>query len=181
MSNISIKEMINAGVHFGHQSKYWNPKMRPFIYTTFKKLHIINLEKSITHFSAAKNFIEKIIQKKAIPTPFGIYKDHKKTKNSRGFFGMRFVVPSERQSGCFSKIGFRGIKKILDENQIDYESKTIQNSYQLKSEIEDLRMVKNLSTIISVDIVKMYSSIKYSMIELAVRWFGRSLPAKERE
>ncbi len=52
--------MINAGVHFGHQSKYWNPKMRPFIYTTFKKLHIINLEKSITHFNDAKNFIEKI-------------------------------------------------------------------------------------------------------------------------
>jgi len=60
VSNISIKEMINAGVHFGHQSKYWNPKMRPFIYTTFKKLHIINLEKSITHFNNAKNFIEKI-------------------------------------------------------------------------------------------------------------------------
>ena len=60
MSNISIKEMINAGVHFGHQSKYWNPKMRPYIYTTFKKLHIINLEKSITHFNNAKNFIEKI-------------------------------------------------------------------------------------------------------------------------
>ena len=52
--------MINAGVHFGHQSKYWNPKMRPFIYTTFKKLHIINLEKSIIHFNNAKNFIEKI-------------------------------------------------------------------------------------------------------------------------
>ena len=52
--------MINAGVHFGHQSKYWNPKMRPYIYTTFKKLHIINLEKSITHFNNAKNFIEKI-------------------------------------------------------------------------------------------------------------------------
>ena len=60
MSNISIKEMINAGVHFGHQSKYWNPKMRPFIYTTFKKLHIINLEKSVTRFNDAKNFIEKI-------------------------------------------------------------------------------------------------------------------------
>ena len=60
MSNLSIKEMINAGVHFGHQSKYWNPKMRPYIYTTFKKLHIINLEKSIVHFNNAKNFIEKI-------------------------------------------------------------------------------------------------------------------------
>tara|TARA_B100000586_G_scaffold125462_1_gene90614 strand:+ start:140 stop:973 length:834 start_codon:yes stop_codon:yes gene_type:complete len=52
--------MIEAGVHFGHQSKYWNPKMRPFIYTTYKKLHIINLEKSIIHFNSAINFIEKL-------------------------------------------------------------------------------------------------------------------------
>ena len=54
--------MINAGVHFGHQSKYWNPKMRPFIYTTYKKLHIINLEKSITHYNTAITFIEKLIK-----------------------------------------------------------------------------------------------------------------------
>jgi small subunit ribosomal protein S2 len=52
--------MIEAGVHFGHQSKYWNPKMRPFIYTTYKKLHIINLEKSIVYFNSAINFIEKL-------------------------------------------------------------------------------------------------------------------------
>ena len=60
MSNLSMKEMINAGVHFGHQSKYWNPKMRPFIYTTYKKLHIINLEKSVSCFNLAKIFIEKL-------------------------------------------------------------------------------------------------------------------------
>ena len=62
MSNLSVKEMINAGVHFGHQSKYWNPKMRPYIYTTYKKLHIINLEKSIEQFSSAINFIEELIK-----------------------------------------------------------------------------------------------------------------------
>jgi len=62
VSILSVKEMINAGVHFGHQSKYWNPKMRPYIYTTYKKLHIINLEKSIEQFSSAINFIEKLIK-----------------------------------------------------------------------------------------------------------------------
>ena len=62
MSNLSVKEMINAGVHFGHQSKYWNPKMRPYIYTTYKKLHIINLEKSIEQFSSAINFIKELIK-----------------------------------------------------------------------------------------------------------------------
>ena len=60
MSNLSVKEMISAGVHFGHQSKYWNPKMRPFIFTTYKKLHIINLDKSIERFKSASTFIEKL-------------------------------------------------------------------------------------------------------------------------
>ncbi len=61
MSNISIKEMFDAGVHFGHQSKYWNPKMEPYIYTTHKKLHIINLEKTVDGFNKALLFIEKLI------------------------------------------------------------------------------------------------------------------------
>tara|TARA_B100001287_G_C22603876_1_gene491729 strand:- start:274 stop:1074 length:801 start_codon:yes stop_codon:yes gene_type:complete len=60
VSNLSVKEMISAGVHFGHQSKYWNPKMRPFIFTTYKKLHIINLDKSIERFKSASTFIEKL-------------------------------------------------------------------------------------------------------------------------
>ena len=60
MTNLSVKEMISAGVHFGHQSKYWNPKMRPFIFTTYKKLHIINLDKSIERFKSASTFIEKL-------------------------------------------------------------------------------------------------------------------------
>jgi len=65
VANLSIKEMINAGVHFGHQSKYWNPKMRPYIYTTYKKLHIINLEQSLTHFNSAITFVEKLTKNNA--------------------------------------------------------------------------------------------------------------------
>lgn len=60
MHNLSLKEMIDAGVHFGHQTKYWNPKMKPFIFTTYKKLHIINLEKSVEQFNKALEYIDKI-------------------------------------------------------------------------------------------------------------------------
>ena len=60
MHNLSLKEMIDAGVHFGHQTKYWNPKMKPFIFTTYKKLHIINLEKSVEQFNKALGYIDKI-------------------------------------------------------------------------------------------------------------------------
>ena len=61
MNGLSIKQMIDAGVHFGHRSKYWNPKMEPYIYTTHKKLHIINLEKSSERFNEAAKYIEKLI------------------------------------------------------------------------------------------------------------------------
>ena len=61
MVAVSIKEMIDAGVHFGHRSKYWNPKMQPYIYTTHKKLHIINLEKSSECFQHACKYIEELI------------------------------------------------------------------------------------------------------------------------
>ena len=61
MNGLSIKQMIDAGVHFGHRSKYWNPKMEPYIYTTHKKLHIINLEKSSECFNEAAKYIQKLI------------------------------------------------------------------------------------------------------------------------
>ena len=61
MNGLSIKEMIDAGVHFGHRSKYWNPKMEPYIYTTHKKLHIINLEKSSERFNEAAKYIKNLI------------------------------------------------------------------------------------------------------------------------
>lgn len=61
MNGLSIKDMIDAGVHFGHRSKYWNPKMEPYIYTTHKKLHILNLEKSAEHFKQATKFIQDLV------------------------------------------------------------------------------------------------------------------------
>jgi len=62
MNGVSIKEMIEAGVHFGHRSKYWNPKMEPYIYTTHKKLHILNLEKSVEYFNLASKYIENLVK-----------------------------------------------------------------------------------------------------------------------
>ena len=61
MNGLSIKEMIDAGVHFGHRSKYWNPKWSSYIYTTHKKLHIINLGKSSECFNEAAKYIQKLI------------------------------------------------------------------------------------------------------------------------
>ena len=45
MAQVSMRDMINAGVHFGHQTRYWNPQMKPFIFGARNGVHIINLEK----------------------------------------------------------------------------------------------------------------------------------------
>ncbi len=54
---INMKEMLAAGVHYGHQTRYWNPKMEPYIYGVHNKIHIINLEKTLPLMSDALNFI----------------------------------------------------------------------------------------------------------------------------
>jgi len=51
--NISMRDMLAAGVHFGHQTRFWNPKMAPYIFGSRNKIHIINLEKTMPSFNAA--------------------------------------------------------------------------------------------------------------------------------
>lgn len=60
MKKLSIHEMIQAGVHFGHQTRYWHPKMKPFIFGVRNKIHIINLDKTILMFDKALNELKKI-------------------------------------------------------------------------------------------------------------------------
>jgi len=54
-------EMLEAGVHFGHQTRYWNPKMAPFIFGHRNKIHIINLEKTVPMYNEALKFVRKVV------------------------------------------------------------------------------------------------------------------------
>ncbi|MCE2571470.1 30S ribosomal protein S2 [Motilimonas eburnea] len=64
MANVSMREMLKAGVHFGHQTRYWNPKMKPFIFGARNKVHIINLEQTVPMFNEALDFISGVSAKK---------------------------------------------------------------------------------------------------------------------
>ncbi|WP_313320634.1 30S ribosomal protein S2 [Stenotrophomonas sp.] len=64
MSQITMRQMLEAGVHFGHQTRYWNPKMAPYIFGARGKIHIINLEKTVPLFNDAMNFISSVAQKR---------------------------------------------------------------------------------------------------------------------
>ncbi|MEJ7137146.1 30S ribosomal protein S2 [Amphibiibacter pelophylacis] len=57
---VSMRDMLEAGVHFGHQTRFWNPKMAPYIYGHRNKIHIINLEKTAPMFEAALKFVRQV-------------------------------------------------------------------------------------------------------------------------
>ena len=62
--SVTMREMLEAGVHFGHQTRFWNPKMAPFIYGHRNKIHIINLEKTLPKFEEAMKFVRQLASKR---------------------------------------------------------------------------------------------------------------------
>ena len=58
--SVTMREMLEAGVHFGHQTRFWNPKMAPFIFGHRNKIHIINLEKTLGMYQEAMKHIRQL-------------------------------------------------------------------------------------------------------------------------
>ena len=61
MTGMSMRQMLEAGVHFGHQTRFWNPKMSPFIFGERNRIHIINLEHSLPLYNEAAGFIRNVV------------------------------------------------------------------------------------------------------------------------
>jgi small subunit ribosomal protein S2 len=57
---VTMRQMLEAGVHFGHQTRFWNPKMAPFIFGHRNKIHIINLERTLDNFNGAAKFVRQL-------------------------------------------------------------------------------------------------------------------------
>ena len=62
--SVTMRQMLEAGVHFGHQTRYWNPKMAPFIFGHRNKIHIINLEKTLVMYQDAVKFVRQLSSNK---------------------------------------------------------------------------------------------------------------------
>ena len=62
--SVTMRQMLEAGVHFGHQTRYWNPKMSPFIFGARNKIHIINLEKSLPMYTDALKYVRQLTANK---------------------------------------------------------------------------------------------------------------------
>ena len=66
MANVTMRQMLESGMHFGHQTRYWNPKMAPYIFGERNKIHIINLEKTLPLFNEAMNYLGQVAAKGGI-------------------------------------------------------------------------------------------------------------------
>jgi small subunit ribosomal protein S2 len=64
MANVSMRDLLKAGAHFGHQTRYWNPKMAPFIFGARNKIHIIDLELTVPALDKAVSIVRGMAQSK---------------------------------------------------------------------------------------------------------------------
>ena len=61
---VTMREMLEAGVHFGHQTRFWNPKMAPYIFGHRNKIHIVNLETTLAMYNTALKFVRQLTANK---------------------------------------------------------------------------------------------------------------------
>jgi len=121
MSNVTMRQMLEAGVHFGHQTRYWNPKMAPFIYGARSNIHIINLEKTLPLFIDAMTYLEQVAAKRGKILFVG-------TKRTT-----RTVVQEEAQRCAMPFVNHRWLGGMLT------NFKTIKQSVARMKELEAMR------------------------------------------
>lgn len=123
------------------------------------------------------NYIKSTIMKRDIPTIKLLSKDHKKMKD--GNYPTRLVVPAKNYTAGFPHVGYKGIKNIMDRNNINYSRKTIVQASHLKEQLEDLNIRNSTHTIVSMDIEVMYPSVSYNMVKTAVNYFLKDCPEED--
>ncbi|MBN2224457.1 MAG: 30S ribosomal protein S2 [Deltaproteobacteria bacterium] len=112
MSYIAMKELLEAGVHFGHQTKRWNPKMKPYIFGARNGIYIIDLQKTVSLFDKAYEFVRKVSAKNGTILFVGTKKQaHESIQSEAQRCGMYFV--NERWLGG-TLTNFVTIKKTVE-------------------------------------------------------------------
>ena len=141
MSNITMKEMLVAGLHFGHQTKRWNPKMKPYIFGARNKIYIINLDKTLPMFNSAYDFISNTVAKGGNILFVGTKQQAQETIKEEAQRSGMFFVNHRWLGGMLTN--YQTIKKSVDRMkniETMREDGTI-NQYKKK---EALRMEKEL-------------------------------------
>ena len=167
MSIVSIKDLLQAGVHFGHQQRFWNPKMNDYIFDTRKQISIINLEITQEHLSAAASKVEDICSKGNKILFVGTKRSASKTiKEEASQIGLPYVDKRWLGGTLTNWKTIRGsIRRLIDieemissgriEKLIKKEAVEIQKEYtKLKASVGGIKDMKGLPDAIFVVDVK---------------------------
>ncbi len=142
MSAVSMRQMLEAGVHFGHQTRYWNPKMAPFIFGARSKIHIVNLEKTLPLFNDAMNYLGQMAANKGNILFVGTKKAARKTIAEEAIrCGMPYV--NHRWLGGMLT-NFKTIKQSVNRLKELESMKTDGSLYQRFNKKEALGMEREL-------------------------------------
>jgi small subunit ribosomal protein S2 len=145
---ISIRDMLEAGVHFGHQTKFWNPKMKPYIFGVRNKIHIINLDKTLTLFEDALKFIKQNISNNGSILYVG-------TRNQASE-----IIATEAKRAGQPYIDHRWLGGLLTNFATVKKSiKTLEHKEALLAKNEDSGLSKKESLDLKREVAKLQSSI----------------------
>ena len=148
MPSVTMRQMLEAGVHFGHQTRYWNPKMGQYIFGARGKIHIINLEKTLPLFNDAMNFVSRLAQKRASVLFVGTKRSAREVvKEEASRCGMPFV--SQRWLGGMLT-NFRTVKQSIQRLK-DLETQSKDGSWD--------RLVKHEALGLSREMQKLDASL----------------------
>ena len=141
--SVSMREMLEAGVHFGHQTRFWNPKMAPFIYGHRNKIHIINLEKTLPKFEEAMKFVRTLAGKRGTILMVGTKRQAREVIGMEaGRSGMPYV--DQRWLGGMLtnfktvKASLKKLKDMLATREAGLESMSKKESLMFEREIAKL-------------------------------------------
>ncbi len=140
-SKINMKELLEAGVHFGHQTRRWNPKMKPYIFGARNGIHIIDLQKTVSLFNAVYDFIVRTVAE-GYPVLFiGTKKQaHDSIVEESGRCGMFYVI-NRWLGGTLTN--FQTIKKSVSRLK-ELDNKKNDGSFSRYTKKEALKMEKEL-------------------------------------
>ena len=141
--SVTMREMLEAGVHFGHQTRFWNPKMAPFIFGHRNKIHIINLEKSLPMFQEAAKFAKQLTARRGTVLMVGTKRQARDTIAAEA---QRAGVPFVDQrwlGGMLTnfktvKTSIKRLKEMKVQQEVGLDAMSKKEQLMFKREIEKL-------------------------------------------
>ena len=125
-------------------------------------------------------YLTQKLDTRRVATPKLFIKDHKEPL-ANGSYPTRLVIPADGYMAGFGKMAFTALRRMFDDHNVVYTDRQIEQAYSLKCDMEERGYTRDNVTIASIDVEKMYPSMRFSILSAAVKYFARNLSRKDKE